>query len=112
MCFFIYMCYIILYVYLYVLYYFQFFLGMPGASPVSKESDDLIPPIVLAIIFGLFVIVLIISLYCFCRRRKRRYHGNDDVFLATQFPETFRFRILDVFSLSVTSLIFFIYLFI
>ncbi|XP_057301269.1 protein turtle homolog A-like isoform X3 [Hydractinia symbiolongicarpus] len=50
--------------------------GMPGASPVSKESDDLIPPIVLAIIFGLFVIVLIISLYCFCRRRKRRYHAS------------------------------------
>ena len=42
-------------------------------SPSSSDGDDddIIPAIVLGSIFGLFIIILIISLYCFCRRKKR-----------------------------------------
>ena len=57
------------------------FSGMPGGEPVSDSNKggsdpDLVPPIVLGVIFGVFIIVLLVSLYCFCRRKKGRYQGK------------------------------------
>ena len=54
---------------------------MPGGESVSGTNKggsdpDLVPPIVLGVIFGVFIIVLLISLYCFCRRKKGRYQGK------------------------------------
>ena len=51
--------------------------GEPGLDTSKGGSDpDLVPPIVLGVIFGVFIIVLLISLYCFCRRKKGRYQGK------------------------------------
>lgn len=54
---------------------------MPGGTviPNTRNDDDEgidIAPYVLGAIFGVFIILLIISLYCFCKKRKGRYQGK------------------------------------
>jgi len=59
----------------------QIITGMPGGTVIPNTRNDAdegtdIAPYVLGAIFGVFIILLIISLYCFCKKRKGRYHAS------------------------------------